>query len=249
MSVQIIALFVLIGLVLGSFGSVLVDRLPAGKSIGGRSRCPRCHIQLRWFELFPVLSYVALGGQCGHCEKPIPARYPLLEIASAILFGAALYFEHMDPGTAVTTALVLWALLLITIIDAQHKRIPDLLTGIVCAAALVRAMSSGMMASALWGVLLCAGWFGAQWVFSRGRWVGSGDVLLAGALGAWLGIISSIGMLLLAYVLGVMWVLAMLLSGRAHMKKGAHVAFGPFLAVSAVIVYFGGMDWYLKMIF
>ena len=176
-------------------------------------------------------------------------RYPLLEIASAVLFGAVAYVEQMDPTAVVTTSLILWALLLIAIIDIRHQRIPDMLTGIVCAAAVVWAMSAGAITSAVGGASLCVAWFGAQWFLSGGRWVGSGDVLLAGALGVWLGIVSSVGMLLLAYVLGVAWVVVMLIAGQIRIQKSAHVAFGPFLALAAAIVHFGGMDWYLRMIF
>lgn len=249
MSTHMVVLFPLIGLALGSFGTVLITRLPAGQSIGGRSRCPRCKKNLRWFDLIPVLSYVVLAGRCSRCGKTIPELYPLVELGSAAVFlGAALY-HRTDPVAAVTSALIVWALLLMSIIDAKHRRIPDMLTAVVAAAATVAAIDAGSFMSALTGAALCLAWFGGQWLLSRGRWVGSGDVLLGAALGLWVGGITSIGMLQMTYVFGMLWIVVLMVSGRIRMQKGAHIAFGPLLAVGAVAAHTGMADWYLRMIF
>ncbi len=76
----------LVGAVIGSFGNVLILRIPEGESITGRSACPRCHRRIRWFDLIPVVSYVLLFGRCRGCKRRISAQYPLVEAATAVAF-------------------------------------------------------------------------------------------------------------------------------------------------------------------
>ena len=77
----------LLGLLVGSFLTVVVARLGTGETIlWGRSRCPHCSRELRWYELLPVLSYLAQGGQCRSCGREIPQRYLGIELSTALLF-------------------------------------------------------------------------------------------------------------------------------------------------------------------
>src|SRR3989338_3111316 len=76
----------LLGLGLGSFMNVVVLRLNAKKSLGGRSACPQCHNTLPWYTLIPVFSYIALGGKCAFCKHTIAIYYPLVELAMGVLF-------------------------------------------------------------------------------------------------------------------------------------------------------------------
>src|SRR3989338_2787376 len=78
----------LIGLSVGSFTNVLALRTLSATSMGGRSRCPSCRKTLRWFELIPVLSYCVQRGRCRSCNSSISVQYPLIEVATAILFVA-----------------------------------------------------------------------------------------------------------------------------------------------------------------
>src|SRR3989338_4788174 len=78
----------LVGLAVGSFVNVLALRLLARETIRGRSRCPSCRRTLRWFELIPVLSYCMQRGRCRSCNSSISVQYPLIEVATAILFVA-----------------------------------------------------------------------------------------------------------------------------------------------------------------
>lgn len=79
----------LFGLIVGSFLTALVPRLKSGETaLRGRSRCVGCQRQLRWFELLPVLSFLLQGGQCRSCGAPIPRSYPVIELATALLFVA-----------------------------------------------------------------------------------------------------------------------------------------------------------------
>ncbi len=249
MPTAVIVFFGLIGLAMGSFATVLIERLPSGQSIGGRSRCPRCHKQLQWVELVPVVSFLVLGGRCRHCRKTITLRYPFIELMSMALFVGSAMFHAADTTAAITTGIILWALLVVSVIDALHRQIPDLLTAIVAAAAVVAAIDAGSILSGAAGALLCLLWFGGQWLLSRGRWVGAGDILLGAALGFWLGGISAVGMLLLAYIIGMVWIVILLAQKRVRLDGRSIIAFGPFLALAAVATHIGAVDWYLRMIF
>ena len=89
-------LFFLLGLVLGSFGNVLICRLPEAVGIGGRSACPRCAATIRIRDLLPVVSFFLLRARCRSCGERISWQYPLVEIGSGVLFVYAL--QRMMPS-------------------------------------------------------------------------------------------------------------------------------------------------------
>ncbi|MFH0851834.1 MAG: prepilin peptidase [Candidatus Peregrinibacteria bacterium] len=227
-----IVLFALLGLVFGSFGTVLIARVPAGQHLGGRSRCPRCKHILGAGELIPVLSYVLQAGKCRHCHRPISSLYPSVEFLSALLFVLALFLIRF-PLFSLLLALSLWLLLLIAVMDLRTRTIHDALNLSFIFFAMAYAVAIGHLE--IGGPLLLVLFFGAQWLLSRGRWVGSGDILLGAGIGFLLG---GFGLSLLclgiAYVLGALAATVLLLMERATRKS--HIPFGPFLAVSAVSV-------------
>lgn len=228
-------LFVALGLVFGSFGSVLVTRLPAGESLGGRSRCPRCGRTLGVADLLPVLSFLFLRGRCRGCRTGIPLLYPLLEITSALLFAAA------QPSLSL--ALALWAMLLIAVVDARTQRIPDLFTIIAAGSALLfHAFNGSFSVALLLSATLGAGFFALQWVLSRGAWIGSGDILLAGAIGLLLGDWRTMLLaLLLSYIIGGI-VAAGVLIRKGRAARTMKIAFGPFLVIGGAIALLWGKE-------
>ena len=229
-------LFLLLGLTLGSFGNVIILRLPHGKRLDGRSRCPRCNAELSMKELIPLVSFLWLRGRCAHCRKPISLQYPLVEAASALLFLLALRLSD-DPVMAVILALILWLLLLITVIDAHTRMIPDILNLpllILCAAQAVFAGHINIS-----GPLLLGAFFGGQWLISRGKWVGSGDILLAVSIGLLLGGFSrALFCLALSYIIGGVVASILLFIGVANRKS--HIAFAPFLTSAALLTLIFG---------
>ena len=174
-------LFGLLGIAFGSFGNVLIVRLPSETPINGRSKCPHCGRTILVRELIPILSFAMLGGKCAGCRRPISLQYPCVEIVSALLFLLALLHSHSDVPSAVFLAVALWTLLLITFIDGYTKTIPDVLTILLGLSGLLlqaRLGNVGLVAPLI-GLLF----FGAQWVLSKGKWVGSGDIFLSIAMG------------------------------------------------------------------
>src|SRR5687767_9492932 len=91
---------ILFGLAFGSFGNVLVYRLPLGKSLWGRSKCPSCRRKLTAMELIPVLSFLFLKGKCRSCKKRLSWQYPLVELASAGVFLFALEYQFPSIPSA-----------------------------------------------------------------------------------------------------------------------------------------------------
>ncbi|HVW66519.1 MAG TPA: prepilin peptidase [Candidatus Peribacteraceae bacterium] len=229
-------LFVL-GAAFGSFGNVLILRMPKNESVNGRSHCPHCgHILSAW-ELIPILSFLFLRGRCKSCGKPIAWQYPLVELVAGLFFVLAGWWSNFLVPESILLGLVFWAMLLIAMIDARTQMIPDAFTVIllICAVAYRLLLHS----LAFDGALVALVFFGGQWLLSRGQWVGSGDVFLAVALGFLLG--SWVHLLLglmAAYIIGALYVSVLL--GLGTMKRSQHVAFGPFLVMGALIAFLYG---------
>lgn len=121
----------ILGGLIGSFGNVVIWRVPRNESIVfPGSHCPNCNHRLGPLELVPVLSWLALRGRCRHCGAPISPRYPLVEAAMAALFVAVAL--RWPPLTAGAAALPLWAVLamlvMAALIDVDHYILPDGLT-------------------------------------------------------------------------------------------------------------------------
>ncbi len=88
-----------IGASVGSFLNVVAWRMPRGRSINGRSHCPRCHLPLAWRDNLPVLGWLALGGRCRGCRLPISARYPLVEAAVGVSIAWVAYTAVQSAGS------------------------------------------------------------------------------------------------------------------------------------------------------
>ena len=94
----------LLGLVLGSFVLVLAERSLTKQSFWGRSYCPHCKKKLRWYDLFPILSFIILRGRCRYCGDKIAVEYLLAEVVMGLLVGLlfAVQFQNFHPSTTST---------------------------------------------------------------------------------------------------------------------------------------------------
>lgn len=236
-------LFALLGLVFGSFGNVILSRLHTGESLLGRSHCMHCRRTLGALDLVPVFSYALLAGRCRGCGRSISLVYPIVEILCGALFALAATVYASEPILAVLTSALFFFLLLATAFDALHQKLPDAFTlAIACIAFLLTILIGDIFSSVL-GILLTLVWFGSQWVFSKGRAVGTGDIFLSSALALWLGFRGTVAMLILSYVTGSIVILLLLGLGVLTMKQ-KRIAFGPFLAIGALLSFLGvGQIW------
>ena len=266
------AMLAVLGMCIGSFLNVVIHRLPlildrAWKidsaemlgldpaktaSIGDpitlsrpRSRCPSCGHAIAWHENIPVVSYLRLGGKCSACRTRISPRYPIVEVATALLFASVGWRFGAQP------AALLWCgfaavLLALAAIDWDTTLLPDGLTLPLLWAGLVAAALGWTipLSQAVWGAV--AGYlslWSVYWLFklTTGKeGMGQGDFKLLAALGAWLGWQMILPIVLGASVIGAVIGIAMKVGGA--LREGRYVPFGPFLAGSGVVVLLAGQQ-------
>ncbi|MDP2926679.1 MAG: prepilin peptidase [bacterium] len=201
------------GLIIGSFLNSLIYRLETSQNfVLGRSFCPACHHVLGLKDLFPVLSFIFLKGKCRYCQKPISLQYPLVELATAIVFVLVFFFVLQDQPKLINSAIaivisyyfIMAALLIVVFVfDLKHYLIPDeiVYSGIVVAFIyrlfniwkldnwdLIRNSSLEIrnfevLLNPLASAFLAALFFYAIYHFSKGRGLGFGDVKLAFLMG------------------------------------------------------------------
>lgn len=231
----------LLGLVVGSFLTVVVHRVPLGASllIPSRSACPACGHPVRPYDNVPVLSWLVLRGRCRDCAAPIPWRYPTVELATTVLFVALTSRWGATPylGAVLTMAAAGVAL---TVIDLRHGRLPFSITGVATVATVAFLVADGVVTSpqpihrALLSASLWLLVYGGVWLLTTGRGMGLGDVALAPALGlllGWPGWSTSLVGLAGGFVLGGVVGLALLASGLVHRRS--RVPHGPFMLTGA----------------
>lgn len=246
-----------LGLVIGSFLNVVIYRLPrmlerqwaaecaqlSGKPAEPRERynlgmppsaCPHCGHRIRWFENIPVLSYLALRGRCSSCSARISARYPLVEMATGILFAWCVAQWGPTPSAA-GWAFFSAVLLAAALIDWDTTLLPDNLTYPLLWAGLIAAAlrwTPVPLTDALWGAV--AGYSSlwlVYWAFkliTGKEGMGFGDFKLFAALGAWFGWQALVPIILMASVIGAL--VGIVLKIYSGLREGGYVPFGPFLA-------------------
>ncbi|MDD3896866.1 MAG: prepilin peptidase [Candidatus Peribacteraceae bacterium] len=230
-------LLLLIGVAVGSFGNVVIVRLPKGESVRGRSQCPQCRKILAPKELIPLVSFCMLRGKCAQCKTKISWQYPIVELAGGLLFLAARFVEPRTLFSALLLGLCLWLLLLIAILDAKTERISDALSIPLLLLAILFRFVAGDVE--FLGLAVGIGFVGLQWIVSRGRWVGSGDVILIAGISLLLqGWQHVVLCLFLAYMLGASVAMPLLMTGKK--KRRDHLAFAPFLVTACAITIFFG---------
>ncbi len=228
----------------GSFLGLLVVRLPVGENVVlGRSRCRRCGTALGPLDLVPLLSWVASGGRCRHCQAALGWFHPGIEAAA---LGVALWSVLVVPGwLAWASAGLGWTLLALAAIDHRHMIVPDALSlPLIPAGLAVAALTpAGGSVHHLAGVAAGAASLGAvAWAYQRvtGReGLGLGDVKLFAAAGAWVGWQGLPSVLLIGAATGLA---AALLLARAKGPPGPRepVPFGPYLALGLWITWLYG---------
>jgi leader peptidase (prepilin peptidase)/N-methyltransferase len=231
--------FPLLGAVIGSFLNVVIERVPLRESIvTPRSRCPVCGHAIRPYDNVPLLSWLLLRARCRDCDAPIPARYPLVELTTALAFAAVVVIDGVALRLLVDLPLVA-LLIAVAAIDLDHRIVPNRLLApaavygfvalaLIAPASLPEHLAAGAGAFAL---LLVA-------ALARPGGMGMGDVKLAGVLGLYLGI-AVIPALLVAFAAGAAVGIALMLRHGAAARKRA-LPFAPFLALGGIVGLLAG---------
>lgn len=244
------------GIAIGSFLNVVALRYDGEHflfnttEIGGRSHCPHCHKTLQWFELFPVVSYIVLGGRCRNCKAKIGIQYPIVELISGIIFVAVpLQLSGMPTISSVIWIIALEILLLMSYIDILLGIIPDELNIALGLVAIADIWITAQYGDHLLGAVVAVALFGGIVAATRGKGMGMGDVKLALPLGLLFGWPDIAMIAVLAFIIGGIFGLGAIAFGKKTMK-GA-LPFGPFLALASVVAFFWGsglFNWYFHMI-
>lgn len=247
-----------VGSIFGSFFYACALRIRKEMSISrGRSECHFCHKKLQPLDLVPIFSFLILQGHCRHCKKKISSEYLWAEASMGLVFTFIFFFrlfEGLTPdlfGILVIRDWILFGgLFIIFIYDLKYREIPDMVALPLLAFALIfNILLSYNIESFLLGALVGAGFFALQYLVSRGKWIGAGDIRLGAILGAilghpliWLG-------LLISYVLGALVSVPLLLQKKKKLKS--EMPFGTFLAVGGFLAFYLGdiiLSWYLKLL-
>ena len=241
------------GLIIGSFLNMVIYRMHAKESFSGRSHCTKCNKLIVWYDNIPVVSYLILSGSCRGCNKPISPYYPAVELAVAILF--TLTFVALAPimeATAIVELVVMWAFISVLVVIFVYDLKWYLILDKVTLPAIVFAFLANLYLGVSWWSLLLAaiiggGFFLLQFLVSKGRWIGGGDIRLGFLMGMMVGYPMILVALMLAYLIGTAVSLPLVFLGKRGM--GDKIPFGTFLALSTVLTLLYGENiftWYLS---
>jgi len=257
MELAIIALF---GLLFGSFLNVVILRIPEGESIVfGASHCTSCHTPLKPWHNIPLFSWLFLGGKCSFCKTKISIQYPLIELATTIIF-TLVGIKYGLSSTTFFIALSFSMLLALAMIDIKYKMVPDSLNLLAIVFAILGAFNPHMMLINFENALLFTGGFTLlrfslsylmtssvyrAGLKTRTSWnkhydrapmieaMGEGDIMVAATMGALLGI--KLG--LFAIFLSALLALPVMLMVQGKSAEEQRVPYVPFLAMATFITF------------
>jgi leader peptidase (prepilin peptidase) / N-methyltransferase len=229
-----------------------IEALPPLTLAKPRSRCPSCGHAIAWYENLPVVGWLMLKGKCSACGSRIGARYPLVELFTGLVF-AALAWRFGPQGSTLLWCAFAAVLIALAAIDWDTTYLPDSLTlplmwaGVVSAA---MGWTPLTLSQSVWGAV--AGYlslWSVYWVFklvTGKEGMGYGDFKLLAALGAWLGPLMLLPIILMASIVGAIVGIGMKL--RKTLREGRYVPFGPFLVGGGLIVLLTGPARFLKIL-
>lgn len=271
-----------LGLLVGSFLNVVIHRLPKMMErewraqcaelaeqelpaeapynlVTPRSACPNCKAPIKAWQNIPIVSWLILGRRCAACHAPISARYPLIELLSAVL--SALVAWKFGVGWPALAALAItWTLIALTVIDLDHQLLPDSLTlpllwlGLIASlwaaapSALVdRSTELALPVNPRDAIIGAAAGYLSLWsvyqlfkLTTGKEGMGFGDFKLLGALGAWLGYRMLLPIILLSACVGALVGILLIVTGRQ--SRGQPIPFGPFLAAAGWVAMMWGPE-------
>lgn len=245
-------IFLLFGLIIGSFLNAVVYRLEAVESLMERSHCPHCKKKVRWFDNIPVVSFLILSARCRDCGEKISWQYPVVEIMVGLMFAllGKLFFDSSDFSSWLLTAYYLFVFSVLAVIfmyDLKYMEIPMLILWIGVAGSLMYFMYvdwsflgmfesiwSSRTISGVLGAFVAGGFFFVLASYSREVWMGYGDAYLGILVGLIVGWPNVWLAMMMAFVIGAIISVAMIAFRKKTMKS--QVPFAPFLITGTFLV-------------
>jgi len=249
-------LFAILGLIVGSFLNVCIDRLPQYKSIAyPPSHCEACQHKLAAKDLIPVFSYLRLRGRCRYCQASIPRKLLWVELATAVIFALLYWYYRLSPELGVM-AFYACLFTIIFVIDLEHGLIlnkvvyPGMVVALLLAlypwpwlneSIVIRVAYAALGGGIGFGIFLLIA------LASRGG-MGWGDVKLAALIGLVAGFPLVFLVIIIGAILGGIVAVALVIAKKR--KRRQTIPFGPFLALAAMVTLLWGsniLDWYLSL--
>jgi len=273
----LIYLFIFVfGTICGSFLNCVIYRLEIGESfLKGRSYCPHCKHVLTWQDLIPIFSFLILKGKCRYCHQKISWQYPLVELATGILFVSTLIYFFSKTSILVNSAMteltsiyylvIACFLIIIFVYDLKHYIIPDKVIYPAIAIAFLyqlfkiwdlgfvpnfefRISNFQTLANPLLSAFLASLFFLMIVLISQGKWMGVGDIKLAFLMGLILSFPNILVALFLAFFIGAIIGIGLIIARKKTLKS--EIPFGPFLVSGTFLALFFGqriLGWYLNL--
>lgn len=241
----------LLGLVLGSFISMLSWRLPqlmfhpADEQLKAisleRSQCPKCESTLAWYQLIPLISWLINLGHCQTCKQPISWRYPLIELSATALTLLAVWQFGFNMHGWLAALFLLW-LLTISVIDLEHHLILDNLSlPLLWIGLAINAF--GQFTDPQQAILGAVLGYSVLWLIYQIHFrltgkhgMGYGDFKLTAALGAWFGASALPQIIVIAAISSLMIAILLIITRKQAWQS--YMAFGPFLAIGGALQLF-----------
>ena len=237
----------LYGIVIGSFLNVCIYRIPKQESIVKvRSHCMDCGYQLKWYDLVPLFSYIALRGKCRKCGARLSAQYPIIEAANGLLYCIVFYVLGFTVYSGLICLLVS-ALLALSVIDFRTYEIPIGFNVFILTLGLIHlALDYQNWLQYVIGLVAVSMFLYVIYIVTKGRGIGGGDIKLMAACGLLLGW----KLIILAFMLGCI-IGAVIHLLRMRISRAEHVlAMGPYLSIGVFVAAMWGsrmIDWYIGM--
>jgi leader peptidase (prepilin peptidase)/N-methyltransferase len=225
------------GLAIGSFLNVVAARVPRRLSIvSPGSSCPQCSSRIAWYDNVPILSYAVLRGRCRSCGWAIPWKYPAVEAGTALLVSASLVRFGLSAH-ALVAVLLCAALVAVTVTDLERRVIPNRI--VLPATVAVLLVQTAADRSPEWAIAaVAAALFLLIAALAYPGGMGMGDVKLALLMGAALGRLVAVG-LMIGFVAALVPAVVLLARHGSAARKMA-IPFGPFLAFGGIAALFAG---------
>lgn len=241
-------IFVLFGIVIGSFLNVCIYRIPKKESIVTvGSHCMKCGKRLKWYDLIPVVSFLFLRGKCRYCGSGLSWQYPAVELLNGAVYGVLFLFYGLGVE-CILYCLLASTLIVLSVIDYRTLQIPVGLNAFILGIGLIHlALDYENYILYLVGFFSVSLFLFLCLLITRGRGIGGGDIKLMAAAGLSIGFPDVLFALVAGCIIGsVIQIIKMIVTG-----EGRKFAFGPYLSLGIFVAMLWSdtfFDWYLGLL-